>query len=155
MVTFCLEPSREIFDASARLASSSEFVEIWRAACGYKHDWRTDDRTDDHTGNFLSTEERLCKDVLARPTRSKAIQVLHIFYAMGTIRHIDLFYQLIGHEGLPAQTRAELARIYKETRDIYTDKLHTIEKLPPGIKLSDVNFSHFAMYDPALTKDTP
>ncbi len=143
MQKFCLNPTQEKFNEICLYDQKmGDEFEIWKAACEYKYNFQSN--TD-----FIKKENIICKKAVVHPTRSNALQILHIFFATGELKYIDLFYQCMGHELLSPQSRQYLSSVYKETKIMYNDEIQNLSTVNPehfnklGLDLSVVNFSHF------------
>lgn len=116
MQTFCLVQDRATYD---EIRSSESLMRLdgftaWRHACEYKYGWG------DPSG-FLELDARLSHRAVSEPSKSVATDLLHVFYATGELKYIDLFYQMMGHIALSVVTRRELVELYKEARQLYRD----------------------------------
>lgn len=159
---FCLQPSLEKFTeicscVSVRRNEEAGFAS-WRTACLYKYgeDWNLNADPEDERKAIQNVEfvfsiedEKLCKKAIAEPTQSNAVKLIYIFFALGELKYIDLFYQCMGHEKLPMQTRQYLVGIYKNTREMYKLAVSDLLSKNPnhfdelGLTISTVDFSYF------------
>jgi hypothetical protein len=172
MQKFCLAPNKATFDeicacTALKRADADNFI-IWRDACLYKYsgdlgwgddqaitsvdDHRKEDDRGDYEGDFMTNEGALCEKTILTPTKSAAIQVMYMFYATGELKYIDLYYQCMGHERLPMQTKQYLARLYAETKKMYKDEVLILLMKNPahfdtgagrGMRLDVAGFTYF------------
>lgn len=149
MQTFCLDPRKEVFDeivaCGAIARNEGDDFKVWRSACEFKYGgvWGVEPSED-----FTRLDGVVCERVVKQPSKTVATQVLHAYFATGELKYIDLYYQTMGHEHLPTDTRRYLAGVYKETKSMYLetiaelvkkDKTH-FEKI--GLPLEYVDFTY-------------
>lgn len=170
MQKFCLNPSKKLFDEicacdSIRRNESEEF-ETWRLAVLYKWGGQWDMELDPDTKldiglshiKFLAIEKGLVDNLIETPSRSKALKLLHIFFATGELRYIEFFYQCMGHEGLVLSTRRNLCEIYIKIKELYTATVPILLQEDPehfdkiGVEKSDVDFTYFEKFKDQLGK---
>lgn len=148
MKTFCLDPSLATFKkiCESKLRNSDNF-NIWKLACLYQYgeDWGLEYDPDDDTKliqnvqvDFIIREQDISEKAISQPARKRALDAIHIYYALGQLKHIDLFYQCMGHYQLPQSTRLELVNIYRDTKEVFGDEIN---------RLRGLNKDHFANYD--------
>jgi hypothetical protein len=131
---------------------------VWRNACLYKYgrDWGIKcDPEDSKKGidliesAFMIYETNFCKNTIEEPSKSKAIKILHMFFALGELTYIETFYEMMGHGKLNIDTRRYLCETYKNIKDLYKlrvmnyllkDPKH-FEKLE--VTLNVVDFTYF------------
>lgn len=162
MQLFCLNPSAELFREicschTIKRRNENDF-DIWKTAVMYKYgrDWDLASDPDDPKKildlvemNFELKETQLCKRAIEQPSQSLSINILHIFFATGELKYIDLFYQCMGHEKLALPTRQHLVSIYKDVRGRYRERILLLVENNPchfdnlDIVRSVVDFSHF------------
>lgn len=127
---FCMKPDFETFMQISALDSirGEDGFDAWRLACLYKYgaDWELSSdpanarvSIDSIYMAFNAYETDLCEKALSEPTRGRSLQVLHVFFATGELKYIELFYQCMGHEGLKFDSRVYLVKVFKTTRDMY------------------------------------
>ncbi len=149
MKTFCLNPNKETYDKICASALARDDAHaIWKLACLYKYgnDILPCSAHEQTITAFMIREENLCARVISDPSKTRAIEVLHLYYALGELKYIELFYQLFGHEKLPRSTRAELAELYKETRDLFTRTIFELSQNPKHFAdydMRDIDFKYF------------
>lgn len=158
MQKFCIRPSHELFKKIIKCSSITrdhDNFNIWRLACLYKHghDWGLEsDPTmaerplDLVILDFMSRENTICKKILNAPSQTLAMQLMHIFFALGELKHIELFYQCMGHEKLSLGTRRQLVESFRVVRDLYRAAVLTLspeETTALGKRLPAVSFTYF------------
>lgn len=159
---FCLQPSLKKFTeicscVSVRRNEEAGFAS-WRTACLYKYgeDWGLKEDPEDAKKTLQNLEfvfsiedENLCKKAIETPTQSIAVKLIYIFFALGELKYIDLFYQCMGHEKLSVLTRRYLVGVYKNTREMYKLAVSELLSKNPhhfselGLAISTVDFSYF------------
>lgn len=149
MQTFCLHPGPELFaeicaDVGMARNEGDNFC-IWRSSVIYRHGDKWGLAPDD----WLSQESKICKNALDRPTKTTGLKVIHIFFATGELKYIDLFYQMMGHMGIPLRTRQYFAGTFTAVKDMYLRKLNELTTVNPrhleeaGIRKDVADFSYF------------
>lgn len=145
MKTFCLNPNREIFSRICTLRDGH--IPIFRLAClfQYAEEWGlnvdpndSSKRIENIQTDFLIREREISEKAISAPSKTNSMKVLYLYYALGELKHIDLFYQCMGHEGIPHSSRVELAELFRETRSLYQAEI---------MKLRAINPNHFENYD--------
>ena len=84
---------------------------------------------------------------------------MSIYYAIGELKYLDMFYQLMGHAGLHADTRAYLTAGFRDVREIYADKITSMiiedpeyfDKSESPIR-TNVDFSYFENMEKKIIK---
>jgi len=136
MQTFCLDPGLKLFKEiscceTIKRREADDF-KAWRLACLYKYgsDWGLTHDPDDSNKSielaetaFVLFENSLCGRAIDEPSRSKSLQILHLFFATGELKYIDLFYQCMGHEKLHLDTRRYLANVYSTVKELYRENV--------------------------------
>jgi len=150
MKTFCLNPNKETYDKICASALARDDAHaIWKLACLYKYgnDIIPCPAHEQTITAFMIRESTLCARVISDPSKTRAIEVLHLYYALGELKYIELFYQLFGHEKLPRSTRVELSELYKETRDLFKRTIFDLVSLDPNwfadYDMRDIDFNYF------------
>jgi hypothetical protein len=93
----------------------------------------------------------LTSQAIKTPTFTIATKIMYIFYASGQLSMIELFYQLMGWETLPRNTKEQLAILYRDTKLKYQTRTAQLLKANPDhfinpivkIKLNVADFSYF------------
>lgn len=149
MQTFCLDPQKATFDeivsTSAIARNEGDDFRVWRIACEFKYGekWGSEPSED-----FVALDKSLCDRVVAQPSKSTATQLLHVYFATGELKYIDLYYQTMGHEQLAADTRRYLSGVYKETKNMYLETIAELTKKDKehfdkiGLPLGYVDFTY-------------
>ena len=130
MQTFCLYPCveafKEICDCPDIARNEGNNFTTWKLSVMYKYGAKWGFSADPIDGKSLESIELawmcqndLLSQVIVKPSRGSALKILHMFFATGELRYIDLFYQCIGNAGLPVESRKYLADLYIAVRDLY------------------------------------
>lgn len=166
MQTFCMSPTQALFNeicACVQLRRDADF-NIWRDACLYKYgeDWNLKCDPENPSRNiyklqaeFAAFEQKLCgndhhaADAITKPSRTKSVQIANLFFAMGELKYIELFYECMGHHNLFIDTRRYLCGVFKEITELYKMESMTyrLKDRDHFVKLdlsnSVMDFSHF------------
>lgn len=161
MQTFCLEPTLWKFNqicAYPALRKDEDNFKIWRIACLYKYgeEWELKSDPDDPSKPLNSVElaftlheSKITERAIKSPSYTLSMQIIHIFYALGELKYIDLFYQCMGHERLPLTTKQQLIALYRDIKGMYQIRVSgLLAKDPDHFKklelvTSVVNFTYF------------
>lgn len=158
MQMFCLDPKyekfQEICQCDSILRREGDDFKAWKMACLFKYsEWweREQDNESDKilTNEYNVFEEILCKKAIESPTQTIATQVFHLFCATGELKYIDLYYQCMGHERLPIQTRQFLIKAFKALKELFIPEVKRWLAVDPdhfkkfGLQESVVDFSYF------------
>jgi hypothetical protein len=170
MHKFCLEPSYEKFKEICACESirrqNEENFEAWRLAVLYKFSEEWELTNDIITGEsleslhekFLKLESNLCEVILDKPSQTIANKIIHIYFATGELKYIDLFYQIMGHENISLTSRQQIAGVYNNVRELYMATVASLLHTNPNhfddrsIDVSSVDFSYFDKYKKDLSK---
>ena len=170
MKTFCLNPSRETYKRISQCPSVvrgdnyklwSNMVPYWcvvDSADGAKDG--TKDGADGAKAEGYNAKRTLVYDLIykkaeAAPTAAIARQLLYIFAATGWFPAIEKFYECMGDTRIGMNSRIELCAEYKETRDLYCEKIREYIVADKdhfkkrGITVENVDFSQFDVYQKA------
>lgn len=147
MQTFCLHPSKELFDQICKCdplrRKEGDDFEAWRLAALWRYGDEWGLEPDD---TFVTLAQRLSKKTEEAPSKTTALQILHLFFATGDLDYIEAFYECMGHEKIPEGTRRYLVETYKVVKELYCGKLHEVsnEQLDKlGLRRDVVDFSYF------------
>lgn len=151
MQLFCLNPKLEKFleicKCDSLVRKEADDFKIWKLSCLYKYgrDWELEFDPEDRSKsidniefNFQLHEKSLCDKAIENPSQSTSLRILHIFFATGELKYIDLYYQCMGHENLPESTRRYLVSVYHTIKEKYQLEV---------IKLLTENKNHFDNLD--------
>lgn len=146
---FCLTPILQNFNkicACTNLRRQLDgLFDIWATAAAFKYDFDYDGDRD-----FIALDEELCRIAIENPTRSNSIKLMHVFYATGELKYIDLFYQMIGHKKTNTPNSRFYSDLFNKTRDEYSMMIPKLLQDDPehfskyDVELSGVDFSYFA-----------
>ncbi len=157
MQMFCIRPSYELFKKviHSSIARDTDNFDIWRLACLYKHGTSWGLKNDPLAAqrlldlvelDFIARENTICKKAVNEPTQTIAMQLMHIFFALGELKHIELFYQCMGHEKIPLATRKHLVETFRVVRDLYKAEVLTLSQAEVdalGKRFPAISFSYF------------
>ncbi len=144
MQSFCIDPT---IDSYKRIMSNpevlrDEYFPIWKLSAMFKFGDFIDipSTPDDIEEQFYKLEKRLCDDALIKPSVAASTKILYIYFATGSLKYIDLFYQCMGMMEIPITSRQRLAHIYKNLKEHYLDQ---ISKLSTKLESPDALNNHF------------
>jgi hypothetical protein len=85
-----------------------------------------------------------------------ATSILHVFFATGELKYIDLYYQCMGHEVLSASTRRVLMSAFTNTKALFREELVRLEMVDRvgagsiheyvrslGLRMDALDFTYF------------
>jgi len=159
MITFSLNPNHtdydEIINCESLKRNCGEFFSVFTDTCllCYGSSW---DISMDLPGTveitvFSEYISDLTAQAIKAPTFTIATKIMYIFYASGQLSMIELFYQLMGWETLPRNTKEQLAGLYRDTKSKYQTRTAQLLKNNPDhfsnhmikIKPNVADFSYF------------
>lgn len=148
MLTFCMRPSRELFQNIVRDASKAEYFTEWRAAAILKFGY------DEITEEIINITSNLNAKT---PSLNNSMRVLYMFYASGDQTYLTAFYESMGEARLKDTTRKYLADIFHSVMVNYRAICKQLIALDAehfdkiNVKQSDVDFRRYEQLLPADT----